>query len=362
MQRPPVNAPVAVVSRYVPDPGGPAGSRLVHAFAEGAHQLGREVSVWSWWPFDEPSSLPPWARWEPLPTRSLLRVKGRALLRPRGDVATHDWELPEQAVLLAEDVLSAPAVAGRPWSAVTVHYLTALDRRALGGLRLRDVQDVRSQRVAARAVACPTAYSHRVAATLGRGVATVPAAIDLPTQPLPPVEEPVAACIADWSWPPNRLALGRLLAAWPLVRARLPAARLVLAGYGDPQVGTVPGVRVLGRVPDTTAVLADAAALVFPCPPTSGPKVKVMEAMSLGVPVVTTTAGAEGLQVQTDAYELVTDTAPEPLAAAVVRVLGDAAARTEMGLRGRAQLAAAHAPVPAARARLAVIDAALAAQ
>lgn len=351
---------LVVVSRYLPDPGGAAGSRLVHAFAEGARELGRDVTVWGWWPGDEPRDLPEWARWEPLPHRALWRVKGRALIRPRGDVATHNWQLPDDAVVLAEDVLSAPAVAGHACSAVTVHYLTELDRPAIGGLRLRDVQDVRSQRRSVRGVTCPTAYSVRVAGALGPRVRAVPAAIAVPDAAVEPSDRPVATCVADWSWPPNGVALARLLDAWPQVRARVPGALLRLAGYGDPGIGTLAGVESLGPVRDTSEVLASASVLAFPCPPTSGPKVKVMEALSLGLPVVTTPAGVEGLAVTTDGYvEVPAEASGAPLADALVRIFRDPAGAAGIGAAGRAQLAASHAPMAAARARLAVMDACL---
>jgi glycosyltransferase involved in cell wall biosynthesis len=135
---------------------------------------------------------------------------------------------------------------------------------------------------------------------------------------------------------------------------------LLIAGYGDADVGTATGVEVLGRVDDSTAVLERCAALVFPCPDTSGPKVKVMEAFSLGLPVVTTAAGVEGLDVDATAAVLVPQPAPaHVLADAVVSLLVDPHARAELGERGRKQLCAAHAPEVAAGIRLAAIDAAL---
>ena len=353
--------PVVVVSRFLPDPDGWAASRLLDAFVRGARSLGRDVTVWSWWPYDPPARLPEWVRWDPLPREPFLRMKLRALVRPRADVVTLGWQVADDAVALADDPLTFPAVRRHPRSVLTMHYATGLDRRAIGSWRAKDVQDFRFERAIVRRAVVPTAYSSRVADYLGPSLQVVPAALPIPPA-VSPQERPVAACIADWSWPPNRVALDRLLAAWPKVRDRIPAATLVLAGGGEPPVGTVAGVRALGPVRDSAQLLADAAALVFPSPDTSGPKVKVMEAISLGLPVVTTPAGIEGVAVPPEAVELVAQPAgPVELAAAVVAVLADPAGSARRAARARASFAAAHAPEVAAAARLRVIDAALAA-
>src|SRR5207248_787447 len=76
----------------------------------------------------------------------------------------------------------------------------------------------------------------------------VPAAYPMPDEPLPFVEEPVAAIMSDWLWPPNRAALDTLLTDWPQVRARVPAARLLVAGrnLSPDAVGIIEGVEYLG--------------------------------------------------------------------------------------------------------------------
>ena len=357
-----MTTPLVVVSRFLPDPAGPASARLLHGFATGARLLGRDLRVWSWWPGEAPGTLPPWVRWEPLAPESTWRLKARALLRPRSDVLAHAFRVPADVIAVAEEPLSAPVVARHPRSVVTVHYAVGLDRQAVGApLTAAHWQDRRAERAATRRVRLTTAYSSRVAAALeGAGAGVVPAAVEIPAR-LPVVDAPVAACVADWSWPPNRIALDRLRAAWPLVRAALPAAELLLAGSGLPP-GDVDGVTALGRVGDSSEVLGRAAALVFPVPPTSGPKVKVLEAMSLGVPVVTTPAGLEGIDVDPDAAVVVEQPAtgwdPQAFATAVVGLLHDPVRRADLAARARAAVVARHAPEPAARARLAVIDAA----
>lgn len=354
--------PVVVVSRFLPDPAGSAGSRLLHGFLTGARATGRDVTLRSWWPGEPPAAgLPDWVRWDPPPAEPWLRMKARALLRPRGDALAARWDLPADAVALAEEVWSAAVVRRHPRAVTTVHYSTRLDAAALGGRTAAQAQDLRAERSAVRHATLATAYSPRVAAALGRHVQPVPCAMQLPAQVLPLVDAPVVACVADWRWAPNRTALARLLAAWPAVRAAVTGARLLLAGYGDAGVGSGGGVEVLGAVPDSTAVLARAALLVFPCPPTSGPKVKVLEAAALGLPVVTTPAGVEGLRLRDGAAEVVAaDAAPDLLAGRVAALLRDPQRRAAMAAAARADVEAAHAPQPAAAARLAVVDAGVA--
>jgi glycosyltransferase involved in cell wall biosynthesis len=161
--------------------------------------------------------------------------------------------------------------------------------------------------------------------------------------------------LADWRWPPNRWACDVLLAAWPHVRAQVPAARLKLAGPGDLSIGTMAGVDVLGPVAHSEDVLAEAAALAFPCPPSSGPKVKVIEALGAGLPVVTTEAGVEGVEAGGDVVAEVAPADPEAFARALSAVLLDPSARAALADRAVAAMARTHAPRPAARTRVAVL-------
>ena len=140
-------------------------------------------------------------------------------------------------------------------------------------------------------------FSSRVGAIARGRARLVPIATHVPDAPLPLVDEPRALLLANWEWPPNAAALASLLREWPAVRERVPAAHLLLAGWGldDMGVGSIPGVELVGAVPTVADALSMASVFAFPCPPSSGPKVKVLEALAHGVPVVTNEYGAEGL-------------------------------------------------------------------
>lgn len=111
------------------------------------------------------------------------------------------------------------------------------------------------------------------------------------------------------TYPPNRDAVcwfvERIL---PRVRARLPDVELAVTG--DPPAEAAPpaaGVRLLGRVPDVRPVVAGAAVSIAPIRLGSGTRLKILEAMALGTPVVATSKAAEGLRVVHGEHLLLAD-------------------------------------------------------
>lgn len=349
---------LSVVSRHLPEPEGTSPGRALLAWVDGAIAAGHDVDVWVWAPEEPAGPLPPWCRWEPLPREARLRMKARALVRPRADVVIGKWSPRDGAVCVADDPISFPAVARFHPSVLTQHYLTRLDAPALDRRQFRDVQDLRAEPRNARAADVVLAYSERVAARLPGSATVVPIAYTPPEAPLPRVDAPVAVLLADWRWPPNQRALRFVVDAWPAVLARVPAAALVLAGRGlERDSVTAEGVRAIGPVPRAEDALALGSVFAFPCPDTSGPKVKVIEAMAYGVPVVTTEAGAEGIWC-TAGRDLVVATR-DGFADALADLLADGERRAQLRDNGRSAIVAAHAPLPAARAKIDAISAAL---
>jgi glycosyltransferase involved in cell wall biosynthesis len=348
---------LAFVSRHSPRPEGTPNGRIFHALGEGLLAEGHEVEAISWAEDQPHDDLPPWCTWRPVPPEPKWRTKARALVRPRHDVGRIAWDLREGFVAVAEDPLSYPAVAGRRGATVVFNYLTKIDAPALRKPTPRDWQDIRHEAYVIEHAPRVLAFSERVQRRLGGGPTVVPMAYPVPAEPLPFVEEPVALLLANWEWPPNRVALTTMLDAWPAVRAAAPAAKLVLAGWGLDALGIAEanGVEVLGSVARAVDALAHAAVLAFPCPPTSGPKVKVLEAVSYGLPVVTTPSGAEGLVLGPDEGAVVTGVAD--FAAALAALLNDPERRHRIGMTGRDAALAHHSPRAAARARVAAIEA-----
>lgn len=89
---------------------------------------------------------------------------------------------------------------------------------------------------------------------------------------------------------------------WPRVRKKMPEAELMIVGANPgPAVvalGDLPGVRVTGMVPDVRPFYRGALAAVVPLRTGGGTRLKILEAMAAGVPVVSTPLGAEGLDVE----------------------------------------------------------------
>ncbi|MHB1712751.1 MAG: glycosyltransferase, partial [Acidimicrobiales bacterium] len=170
--------------------------------------------------------------------------------------------------------------------------------------------------------------------------------------PVPVVEEPVAAVLSDWSWPPNRYALARLLDAWPAVRDAVPGALLILGGRHFPTdaVGVLPGVELTGPVGSSLDILGRTAVVPFPCPTSSGPKVKVLEALAHGIPVVTTSSGVEGIAVGPDALPMVAT--EKQFVPRLVALLQNPEERARLGTAARESVAVHHSPIAAAQARL----------
>ena len=117
----------------------------------------------------------------------------------------------------------------------------------------------------------------------------------------------------------NREGLDWLLReVWPRVARRLPEVQLHLAGHGLPQDLAGEHVAALGYVKDLDAVFAQHRLFVSPVRYCTGVQTKVLGALARGLPVVTTPAAAEGLNLHHAKECLIAD-APEDFAREIVR-------------------------------------------
>ncbi|MGZ4358267.1 MAG: glycosyltransferase family 4 protein [Gaiellaceae bacterium] len=94
-------------------------------------------------------------------------------------------------------------------------------------------------------------------------------------------------------------------------------------------------VHVVGQVADTTPYWQRARALVVPLRVGGGTRLKILEALARGVPVVTTTLGCEGLELESGEDLLVADRAGD-FAACIERLLDDDALSARLARKGRA--------------------------
>lgn len=111
---------------------------------------------------------------------------------------------------------------------------------------------------------------------------------------------------------------------WPLVRAQIPGATLSLVGSNFP-VGLGSqheGVKAIGHVPDIQPLLLQHRIFVCPIRFGTGIKTKNLSALGSGLPLVTTTIGAEGMNLRHGHSALIADAA-EAFAAEIVRSYTD---------------------------------------
>jgi glycosyltransferase involved in cell wall biosynthesis len=127
---------------------------------------------------------------------------------------------------------------------------------------------------------------------------------------------------------------------FPRVRARRPTTRLVVVGRRPPSwlvERPVPGVEVLGEVDDVREPLGRAAAVVVPLRIGGGTRLKILEAMAMAKPVVSTSVGAEGLDLG-DGRELLVADDPEGFAARIEWTLSSRDLGRRIGEAARRQV------------------------
>ncbi len=152
---------------------------------------------------------------------------------------------------------------------------------------------------------------------------TIPICVD--TKEVQPVNPGTGAneilYLGGLHWPPNVegvMWFGREV--WPKVKAQVPGARLTIVGKNPP--GEVkgleadPAVRVTGYVADPGPHLEQAGAFIVPLFAGSGMRVKIVDGWRWGLPVISTTIGAEGIEYREGENILIADD-PEAFAAGV---------------------------------------------
>lgn len=309
----------------------------------------------------------------------------RGLLRTRSLTAARFWD-PRLARLVAEatttppDALVVEHVQLMPYADGLSAGLTVVDMHNVesqlarriadsssGPRRLVFAAEARALRVVERkvsAVDVVAVVSEADRRTLADVVAhprvvVVPNAWD-EVAPLPPADGPVASLVALLSWGPNvDAATWFTREVWPHVVAEVPGAHLQLVGR-DPaeKVRRLagPDVEVTGTVDDLAPWYAKSRVCLAPLLAGGGSRLKILEALAAGRPVVATRIGAEGLE-DLIGRGVVAEDDPRRMAAAVVDLLRDPERSAALGREGAKAVADDHSWDAAVRPLLAALAA-----
>jgi len=127
---------------------------------------------------------------------------------------------------------------------------------------------------------------------------------------------------------------------WPLVRSRFPQMKLHLAGSNqDPAFASeFEGVELLGFIADLKPVFDAHRIFISPARYGVSTRTKNLNALALGLPLVTTTAGAEGLYLRDGEEALLAET-PDEFARAIGRLYTDVELWQSLAVGGRAHIA-----------------------
>jgi glycosyltransferase involved in cell wall biosynthesis len=258
-----------------------------------------------------------------LPTEVALASPVMRALRPRL-ANTGDYD----AVQIEHEWL-APLANGRKagcW-VITLHNLLSVRLRqaaALGAKRrvnwLLERDATHAERLEASVLGNydqVISVSEEDAAQLGGGVAIVPNGVDLQqfrVSELP--DQPRLIFTGSWNWKPNaEAAVWACTVLLPLVKARLPDVTLTLVGREPPaqvrELSDLAGVETYFDVPSVVPHLERARIALVPLWVGSGTRLKALEAMAAGRPVVGTSTGLEGLGVVDRCTGRIADSAVE---------------------------------------------------
>lgn len=151
--------------------------------------------------------------------------------------------------------------------------------------------------------------------------------------------------VGAMDWFPNQDAVEHFITdTLPIVRRERPDVRLVVAGRNPSaallrKFRDVPGVVFTGAVEDIREAIGGAAVSIVPLRIGSGTRLKILEAAAMGKAIVSTTLGAEGLELAADTEIILADR-PEAFARGVLNLLADPRRRDRMGRAARERVVA----------------------
>lgn len=180
----------------------------------------------------------------------------------------------------------------------------------------------------------------------GVPVVVVPNGVDTcGIQPRPePDTSPVLVFVGSLDYQPNVDAISWFIERiWQNIKEAVPDTRFVIVGRNPPpkvmDLVQLQGVTITGTVPSVRPFYEQAHVMVVPLRSGGGTRLKILEAMAAGVPVVSTSVGCEGLDV-TCGVDLLTSDSPDAFAERCVQLLRDRDLRTNLAKHARQKVEA----------------------
>jgi polysaccharide biosynthesis protein PslH len=297
-----------------------------------------------------------------------LRRKWQNLVRPRSEMLQDSslTSLLQRELVKGYDVLHLEQMStgwfglGVPRTLLNVHFFDVIDWAEKGNMGLGEYKALWQARRATRHLlqAIPnvrllTPRLKEMAESISPDSHywVVPLALDTSLYELqPPAQEPIVGLIGSMHWEPSRSAAERLITRiWPLVKQGFPAAKLYIAGWNASKYlqhyRALPDLMLAENLAHPSEFFSKAAVMVYAPSRGSGMKVKVMEAMAYGVPVVTTWEGVEGIDYQ-NGHECWVADSDEEFAVKVCRLLANSAERQQMREAARRLIEECYSPRP----------------
>ena len=146
-------------------------------------------------------------------------------------------------------------------------------------------------------------------------------------------------CGALWTEPNSEGLNWFVERIWPMVQQAFPELKLLVVGSGElssrfQHLKTNESLIFTGKVADVKPWYNKSALAIVPLLNGSGTRLKVLEAMGLGVPMVSTSKGAEGILYSSSKEIMIADD-PTTFAGAVINLLNNKSQRMEMALEAR---------------------------
>ena len=159
--------------------------------------------------------------------------------------------------------------------------------------------------------------------------------------------------VGSMDWLPNIDGVTHFVAnIWPTVKAKLPHATLDIVGRNPSQhikkLEDIEGIRVTGSVPDVRPYVHAAELAIVPIYAGGGTRLKIFEFMAMGTPVLSTTIGAEGLNVNSGEEIAIADI-DEEFAEATYQLIQQPEKRQSISEQARQLVETRYATEPVAR-------------